>query len=72
MDPLEAQSRAIIAAALIMRGAVEVPLIPTGGQHLPDTAGMRLRALTDYLYRLLTIDEPPKPDETTVSVTVQE
>ena len=71
MDPLEAQSRAIIAAALIMRGAVEVPFVPTGGQRLPDPAGMRLRDLTDYVYRLLTIDEPPEPDET-VTVTVQE
>jgi hypothetical protein len=72
MDPLEAQARAIIAAALIIRGAVEVPLVPNGGQRLPDAAGMRLRDLTDYLYRLLTIDEPPEPGETTVSVTVQE
>jgi len=72
MDPLEAQTRAIIAAALIMRGAVEVPLIPTGGQRLPDAAGMRLRDLTDYVYRLLTVGEPPEPDETSVSVTVQE
>jgi hypothetical protein len=72
MDPLEAQARATIAAALIVRGAVEIPLIPTGGQRLPDSAGMRLRDLTDYVYRLLTIDEPPEPDETTVSVTVQE
>jgi hypothetical protein len=72
MDPLEAQTRAIIAASLIVRGAVEVPLIPTGGQRLPDAAGMRLRDLTDYVYRLLTVDEPPEPDETSVSVTVQE
>ena len=72
MDPLEAQTRAIIAAALIIRGAVEVPLVPTGGQRLPDAAGMRLRDLTDYVYRLLTVDEPSEPDETTVSVTVQE
>jgi hypothetical protein len=64
MDPLEAQARAIIAAALIVRGAVEVPLIPSGGQRVPDAAGMRLRELTDYVYRLLTIDEPNDPDET--------
>ena len=63
MDPLEAQTRAIIAAALIVRGAVEVPLIPTGGQHMPDAAGMRLRELTDYVYRILTVDEPDEPDE---------
>lgn len=54
MDPLEAQARAIIAAALISRGAVEVPAIPTGHQRAPDAAGMRLRELTDYVYRILT------------------
>ena len=64
MDPLEAQTRATIAAALIVRGAVEIPLIPTAGQRVPDSAGMRLRELTDYVYRLLTVDEPPEPDET--------
>jgi hypothetical protein len=58
MDPLEAQARAIIGAALIVRGAVEVPAMPSGGQHMPDSAGVRLRELTDYVYRLLTIDEP--------------
>jgi hypothetical protein len=58
MDPVEAQARAIIAAALIVRGAVEVPAMPSGSQHAPDAAGVRLRDLTDYLYRLLTIDEP--------------
>ena len=58
MDPLEAQAKAIIAAALIVRGAVEVPSIPTGHQRLPDEAGIRLRELTDYVYRLVTADEP--------------
>jgi hypothetical protein len=28
------------------------------GQRLPDSAGVRLRELTDYVYRLLTTDEP--------------
>jgi len=60
MDPLEAQARAIIAAALIVRGAVEVPSMPSGG-GLPDDAGLRLRELTDYVYRLITIDEPHEP-----------
>jgi hypothetical protein len=55
MDQSEAQARAIIAAALIVRGAVEVPAIPSGG-HGPDDAGVRLRELTDYVYRLLTIE----------------
>lgn len=58
MDPLEGQAKAIIAAALIVRGAVEVPTIPTGTQRVPDAAGMRLRELTDYVYRLLTTEEP--------------
>lgn len=58
MDPVEGQAKAIIAAALIVRGAVEVPAMPSDDQHMPDAAGMRLRELTDYLYRLLTTDEP--------------
>jgi hypothetical protein len=56
MDPVETQGKVIIAAALIVRGAVEVPAIPTGSQL--DSAGLRLRELTDYVYRLLTIDDP--------------
>ena len=62
MDPSERQARAIIAAALIVRGAVEVPTIPTGTRRVPDAAGMRLRELTDYVYRLLTTDQPPEPE----------
>jgi hypothetical protein len=62
MDPLEGQAKAIIAAALIVRGAVEVPAIPTGTQRVPDAGGMRLRELTDYVYRLLTADQPPEPE----------
>jgi len=61
MDPWEAQAKATIAAALITRGAVEIPSMPSGGQRLPDTAGVRLRELTDYVYRLITIEEPPDP-----------
>ena len=60
MNPSEAQARAIIAAALIVRGAVEIPTLPSAGQRLPDAAGVRLRELTDYLYQLLTTDEPHK------------
>jgi hypothetical protein len=48
MDPLEGQAKAIVAAALIVRGAVEVPAIPTGTQRVPDAGGMRLRELTDF------------------------
>ena len=65
MDPLETQARAVIAAALIIRGAVEVPAIPSGTERVPDTAGMRLRELTDYVYRLLTMDAPHQADDTT-------
>ena len=56
MDPLEAQAKAVIAAALIVRGAVEIPAIPTGRERVPDDAGVRLRELTDYVYRLLTVE----------------
>jgi hypothetical protein len=62
MDPLEGQAKAIIAAALIVRGAVEVPAIPSGTQRVPDEGGRRLRELTDYVYRLLTTDQPLKPE----------
>ena len=58
MDISEAQGKAIIAAALIVRGAVEVPAMPTGTQRVPDPAGLRLRELTDYVYRLVTTAEP--------------
>ena len=61
MDPLEHQTKAIIAAALIGRGAVEVPSLPLDERCLPDAAGVRLRQLTDYIYRLLAIDESPDP-----------
>ena len=62
MDPLEAQARATIAAALIVRGAVEIPTMPSPGQRMPDAAGVRLRELTEYVYRLLTNDEPSEPE----------
>ena len=58
MNPAEAQARATIAAALIVRGAVEVPALPGPGNRLPDAGALRLRELTDYLYRLLTTEEP--------------
>lgn len=61
MDAREAQARAIIAAALIARGAVEIPALPSERDRLPDAAGLRLRELTDYLYRLVTTDEPREP-----------
>jgi hypothetical protein len=59
MDSREAHTRALLAAALIVRGAVEIPALPAdGGRQVPDPAGIRLRELTDYLYRLITTDEP--------------
>jgi hypothetical protein len=61
-DLLEGQASAIIAAALIVRGAVEVPAIPTGTRRGPDAGGMRQRELRDYVYRLLTTDQPPEPE----------
>jgi hypothetical protein len=57
MDSSEAHAKATIAAALIVRGAVEVPSIPTDVHGLPDSAGLRLRELTDYVYRLITTGE---------------
>lgn len=62
MDRAEAQARVALAAALIVRGAVEVPSIPTGARAVPDAAGVRLRELTDYLYRLITTDDPSSPE----------
>lgn len=62
MDPVETQAKAIIAAALIIRGAVDIPAMPSSRPRVPDAAGARLRELTDYVYRLLTIDEPPEAE----------
>jgi hypothetical protein len=54
MDPMEIQARMTIAAALIMSRAVEVPTIPTSGNWSQDTAALRLRDLTDYIYQTIT------------------
>ena len=54
MDPSEIQGRATIAAALIMSRAVEVPSIPTSGDWSQDTAALRLRDRTDYVYQMIT------------------
>jgi hypothetical protein len=61
MEPWEIQARTAIASALIVRGAVEVPALPRDGQRLPDSAGMRLRELTDYIYRLITLGDKQDP-----------
>jgi hypothetical protein len=58
MDANEVQARATIAAALILRGAVEVPSVPRDGERASDEAGARLRELTDYVYRTITSEEP--------------
>ncbi len=59
MDPAEIQAKATIVAALIATHAVDVPSMP---KHLPagqpDQAAIRLRELTDYVYRAM-IDETP-------------
>jgi hypothetical protein len=61
MHPAEVQAKATIAAALIIRGAVEVPTIPSGHEGVADPAGLRLRELTNYLYRIVTMTEPYDP-----------
>lgn len=53
MDPTEIQAKATIAAALIMSRAVEVPSMPTNNHWSKDTAALRLRDLTDYLYQMI-------------------
>jgi hypothetical protein len=54
MDPAEIQAKATIAAALIVRAAVEVPAIPAGGDWQTDAAALRLRNLTDFVYQAIT------------------
>jgi hypothetical protein len=54
MEQGEIQARAVIAAALIMTRAVEVPTIPISGDWSQDTAALRLRDLTDYVYQMIT------------------
>lgn len=58
MEPTEIQARATIAAALIVSRAVEVPTIPTSGNWSQDTAALRLRDLTDYVYQMISTAQP--------------
>lgn len=58
MDPSEIQAKATIAAALIVSRAVEAPTIPTSGDWSQDTAALRLRDLTDYVYQMITSPRP--------------
>jgi hypothetical protein len=53
MEPSEIQARATIAAALMVCRAVEVPAMPTSGDWSKDTAALRLRDLTDYVYQVI-------------------
>ena len=54
MDPTEIQAKAAIAAALIASHAVEIPRIPTTGPDwTKDVASIRLRDLTDFVYRTI-------------------
>jgi len=57
MDSGEMQARAMIVAALIVSGAVEVPTIPARGDWSGDEAGVRLRDLTDYVYQLVVMSK---------------
>jgi hypothetical protein len=54
MEPTEIHARATIAAALILSRAVELPTIPTSGDWSQDSAALRLRDLTDYVYQMIT------------------
>ena len=54
MEASEIQAKATIAAALIVSRAVEVPTIPISGDWSSDTASLRLRDLTDYVYQMIT------------------
>ena len=54
MEPTEIQAKATIAAALIVSRAVEVPTIPISGDWSHDSAAIRLRDLTDYVYQMIT------------------
>jgi len=57
MDSDELRNKVTIAAALIIRGAVEVPTLPSRDGSISDAAGLRLRELTDYLYRIIATPE---------------
>ncbi len=54
MDSIEIHAKAVIAAALIASHAVEIPRIPSSGlDWTKDTASVRLRELTDFVYRTI-------------------
>ena len=54
LDPTEIHAKATIAAALIASHAVEVPRLPTHRSDWgKDSASVRLRDLTDFVYRTI-------------------
>jgi hypothetical protein len=58
MDPTEIHAKAAIAAALIASHAVEIPRIPSSGlDWTKDASSIRLRELTDFVYRTI-VDNP--------------
>jgi len=59
MEPNEIHARVIIAAALIVSRAVELPTIPTSGDWSKDVAALRLRDLTDYVYQMISTSTRP-------------
>jgi hypothetical protein len=58
MDPMEIQTRAMIAAALITSHAVEIPSLPRIGRPIDDPAAERLRALTEYIFQAIVRPQP--------------
>ncbi len=59
MDPTEIHAKAVIAAALIASHAVEIPRIPSSGlDWTKDVASVRLRDLTDFVYRTIAGNSP--------------
>jgi hypothetical protein len=49
----EIHAKAIIAAALITSHAVEIPQLPSMNSGREDPAAVRLRDLTEYIYRAI-------------------
>ena len=49
----EIHAKAIIAAALIASHAVEIPHLPSAAPSQADAAAVRLRDLTEYVYRAI-------------------
>jgi hypothetical protein len=58
MDHAELHAKAVIAAALIANRAVEIPSVPPQGHWSADSAAVRLRDITDYIYQLLGAQAP--------------